>query len=61
MPVGHAPDGLAEALEGDIEVPLAILDLSRQHRLSDPEQGGALRGHHQVWADHRATSSGGKR
>lgn len=39
-------------LERDIEVPLAILDLSRQHRLSDLEQGrGPLRGHDEVYSD----------
>jgi len=32
--IGDAPDGLAKVVERDIEVSLAILDLSRQHLLS---------------------------
>lgn len=42
------PDGLAEVPERGVEVSFAVLDLPRQHGLSDLEEAGLLVGHDEI-------------
>ena len=58
----HAPDRLAQEVEGCVEVTLAVLDLPRQHGLPGLQEAGVFFRHDGVFtSDVRGFSTTSKR
>ena len=53
----HAPDRLPQELERRLEIPLAVLDLPRQHGLPQLQDAGVFIRHHGIFFSNQETTN----